>query len=144
MLKLEVTKTIEARTLNKRTRQMLAQPPVTLPYGAILSDVVENRDVMEFSYLGELYNCKSEVLRAASHSLDDSASSPAGVAPAATLAPASPEAQITFRWEKLNAGTIPTFRAKVPAGWLILVGDTSSRGVTFYPDVDHEWDGTTS
>jgi hypothetical protein len=138
MLKLEVTKTIEARTLNKRTRQMLAQPPVTLPYGAILSDVVENRDVMEFSYMGELYNCKSEVLRAASHSLDDSAGSPAGAAPA------SLEAQITFRWEKLNAGTIPTFRAKVPAGWLILVGETSSRGVTFYPDADHEWDGTTS
>lgn len=58
MAKLEVTKTIEARMLNKRNRQVLSQPPVTLPYGAILTDIVENRDVLEFHYLGELYNCK--------------------------------------------------------------------------------------
>lgn len=141
MAKLEVTKTIEARTLNKRTRQMLAQPPVTLPYGAILSEVVENRDVIEFSYMGELYNCKTEVLRAASHSLDDSATaSPAGVPPA----PANPDPQLTFRWDKLNAVGVATSRAKVPGGWLILVGDSSSRSVTFYPDPDHEWDGSTS
>ena len=72
MAKLEVTKTIEVRMLNKRNRQVLSQPPVTLPYGAILTDIVENRDALEFQYLGELYNCKTEVLRAASRSLDDS------------------------------------------------------------------------
>jgi hypothetical protein len=80
MPKLEVTKTIEARMLNKRTRQTLSQPPVTIPYGAILDDVVENRDVVEFTYVGELYNCKAEVLRAGSHALD--AATAAATAPA--------------------------------------------------------------
>lgn len=139
MAKLEVTKTIEARMLNKRNRQVLSQPPVTLPYGAILSDVVENRDVMEFQYLGELYNCKTEVLRTASRSLDDSG--PTQSSTVSTVAP--PEPEIAFRWERLNAGSVATSRAKLPGGWLIQVGDSNSRSVTFYPDPAHAWDGKT-
>ena len=72
MAKLEATKTIEAKKMNKRNRQTLAELPVTIPYGAILDDVIENRDMMEFLYLGELYCCKSEILRPASRSLDGS------------------------------------------------------------------------
>jgi len=139
MAKLEVTKTIEARMLNKRNRQVLSQPPVTLPYGAILTDIVENRDVLEFHYLGELYNCKTEVLRGASRSLDDSGPTQSTGAPTAT----TPEPEIPFKWERLNAGTVATHRAKLPGGWLIQVGDSNSRGVTFYPDPDHAWDGKT-
>ena len=141
MAKLEVTKSIEARMLNKRNRQVLAQPAVTLPYGAILTDIVENRDVLEFQYLGELYSCKMEVLRAASRSLDDSGLSSGSHA--STAVSRASVLELSFRWEKLHAGPTPTARAKVPGGWLVMVGDTSSRGVTFYPDPDHAWDGTT-
>src|SRR4051812_9671795 len=110
MAKLEVTKTIEARILNKRNRQMLSEPPVTLPYGAILSDVVENRDVIEFSYMGELYNCKTEVLRAASHPIGETSSAPAASQAAATAT--APEREIPFKWEKLNASQVAVSRAK--------------------------------
>lgn len=139
MAKLEVTKTIEARMVNKRNRQVLSQPPVTLPYGAILTDIVENRDVLEFQYLGELYNCKTDVLRAASRSLDDWTPTPSTAS--SNAAPPGPE--IAFKWERLNAGPVATYRAKLPGGWLIQVGDSNSRAVAFYPDPDHAWDGKT-
>jgi hypothetical protein len=140
MLKLEITKTIEARRLNKRTRQTTSEPPVTIPYGAILSDIVENRDVVEFQYLSELYNCKAEVLRSASHPLDGAPSS-TGAPTSSTPAPPPPE--ITFLWEKLSSGTVPTSRAKLPGGWLIAVGENSSRSITFFPDPTHTWNGQT-
>lgn len=147
MAKLEVSKTIEARILNKRNRQFLAQPPVTIPYGAILDDVIDNRDSVEFTYLGELYSCKAEVLRAATHALEGPVVSPA-VSSASSSGPAlavSPSARETigFVWEKLAAGAIPASRAKLPGGWLIAVGDGSARSVAFYPDPAHAWDGKT-
>lgn len=138
MAKLEATKTIEAKKMNKRNRQTLTEPPITIPYGAILDDVIENREMMEFLYLGELYCCKAEVLRSASRPLEvsQSVTSPSG----GTSLAAAP-APVTFVWEKLNSGSIPTLRAKVQGGWFVAVGD--SRSVTFYPDSSHTWDGTT-
>ena len=141
MAKLEVTKTIEARKLNKRTRAPVAEPPVTIPYGGILSDVVDNDGMMAFMYLGELYQCRAEILLPASHPLDGTiadagkgdatvAASPASVAP-------------TFVWEKLAAGQETAMRAKLPGGWLIGTGEGAARSVVFYPDPKHEWDGTT-
>lgn len=140
MAKLEVTKSIEARMLNKRNRQMLSQPPVTIPYGAILEDVVENRDMIEFNYVGELYSCKAEVLRPASHPLDGGPPLAASASGSAS-APAPSAPPVTFVWEKLQSGGIATSRAKLPGGWLIAVGD--SRSVAFYPDPSHSWDGRT-
>jgi hypothetical protein len=36
------------------------------------------------------------------------------------------------------------WRAKVSAGWLVFAGTaTSTNGVTFYPDPEHQWDGGT-
>jgi hypothetical protein len=141
MAKLEVTKTIEARKLNKRTRQPVAEPPVTIPYGAILTDIVENDGMMAFMHLGELYQCRSEILRPASSPLDAgpvSASGSSGAA-AATLA----HEPVTFRWEKLAAGREHAMRAKLPGGWLISLGEGAARNVVFFPDSKHEWDGTT-
>jgi hypothetical protein len=33
------------------------------------------------------------------------------------------------------------YRARVPGGWLVLVIHNTS-GLTFYPDPEHRWDGT--
>ena len=145
MAKLEVTKSIEARKLNKRTRQALAEPPVTIPYGAILSDIVQNQDVIEFVYLNELFGCKSEALRAASTPLEGPAgtASPSGSSSRAAAAPAFAQEPVTFVWEKLRAGAHPTFRAKLPGGWLVATGESAARGIAFYPDPEHAWDGAT-
>ena len=137
MAKLEATKTIEARKMNKRNRQTLAEPPVTIPYGAILDEVVENRDMMEFTYLGELYCCKAEVLRPASRPLDGGV--PVAGSPSGGGSVAAAPAPVTFVWERLNAGAVATSRAKVPGGWFVMVGGS----VAFYPDAGHVWDGTT-
>jgi hypothetical protein len=138
-LKLEATKTIEARKLNKRTRQPLAEPPVTIPYGGILSDIEEDDSVIKFMYLGDLYQCRTEILRSASHPLEGALPSGSGASTASAPAPEP----VTFVWEKLRAGRERVSRAKLPGGWLIATGEGSTRSITFYPDPDHAWDGTT-
>jgi hypothetical protein len=100
--------------------------------------------MIEFNYVGELYSCKSEVLRAASHSLDGPpaasvASSSSGVAAASAPAPV----EATFVWEKLNSGSLSTWRAKLPGGWLVAIGEGATRGIAFYSDASHTWDGRT-
>ena len=57
MAKFELTKTIEATKLNKRTMRPLGPDKVTIPYGAILTDITEDRDRRKFFYLGEPYEC---------------------------------------------------------------------------------------
>ena len=139
MAKFEATKTIEARKMNKRNRQILAaEHPVTIPYGAILDEVVENREMVEFTYLGDLFCCKSEILRAASRSLETSQPVTSSLRDSPS---AATTAAVTFIWEKVNSGSIPTLRAKVQGGWFVAVGE--SRSVMFYPDANHTWDGTT-
>jgi hypothetical protein len=140
MAMLEVTKTIEARKLNKRTRAPVAEPPVTIPYGAILSEVVENDGMMAFLHLGELYQCRSEILRPASSPLDGAPSAARTTGPAV---PSPAPEPVTFVWQKLAAGRETTLRAKLPGGWLISVGEGAARSVVFYPDLNHDWDGTT-
>jgi hypothetical protein len=142
MAKLEVTKTIEARKLNKRTRQPVAEPPVTIPYAAILSDMVENDGVTSFMYLGDLYQCRADLLRSASHPLEGSIEEVLAPASGRSPASAAPE-PASFRWEKLRAGSEAVSRAKLPGGWLIAIGEGAARSVVFYPDPKHSWDGTT-
>lgn len=51
-------------------------------------------------------------------------------------------------WHKLNSSSAggeffklgDVYRAKVPGGWLVLVTN-NARGLMFYPDADHQWDG---
>jgi len=51
-------------------------------------------------------------------------------------------------WHKLNSSRAEggffklgdVYRAKVPGGWLLLVTN-NARGLTFYPDPEHHWDG---
>ena len=51
-------------------------------------------------------------------------------------------------WHKLNSSRAEggffklgdVYRAKVPGGWLVLVTN-NARGLMFYPDPKHNWDG---
>jgi len=45
--------------------------------------------------------------------------------------------------EGFFVGSTPSvYRAKVPGGWLVATKDSDSGGVTFLPDPNHEWDGS--
>jgi len=47
-------------------------------------------------------------------------------------------------WEQINStGLGRTFRAKVPGGWFIFANlHPDGGGGFFYPDLQHEWDGS--
>ena len=55
MAKAELTKSIEARRLNRRTMRVLSQDPITIPFGGLLDEVELDEYVMRFSYLGQPY-----------------------------------------------------------------------------------------
>ncbi len=55
-----------------------------------------------------------------------------------TSTAAAPAGSI-LQWMDLRTIGPKTQRARVPGGWLISVAGT---GVAFFPDPDHEWDGT--
>ena len=65
MPKVELTKTIEARKLNKRTLRPLTPDFVTIPFGAILEGPYEDRDWLRFQYLGEPYEAKLDKVKSA-------------------------------------------------------------------------------
>ena len=62
-----------------------------------------------------------------------------------------------FVWEELEprvsylSGKVgkaaPFYRAKVPGGWIVCllaaVPNGGAGGLTFFPDPDHKWDGST-
>ncbi len=70
MVKFELTKTIEATKLNKRTMRPLGGHPVTIPYGSKLDDVTVDRDNRRFFYLGEPYECPETVIGSAPKPID--------------------------------------------------------------------------
>lgn len=55
MVKAELTKTIEARKLNKRTMRAISNDPITIPFGGILTNITQDDYVLRFHYLGEPY-----------------------------------------------------------------------------------------
>jgi hypothetical protein len=65
MTKFELTKSIEARKLNPRTKVPL-NDYYTIPFGAIIENLVDEGDAEQFSYLGEYYQYPREDLKAAS------------------------------------------------------------------------------
>ncbi len=133
MPKLELSKSIEARKLNRRTRLPTKDPFVAIPYGAIIEDLEQDRDLGSFSYLGELYQCPYTTVAEASRPIEAGPAAPA--ATAETAPPAADEQRL--RWQALRSTSQPTMRAKVPGGWLVATGG----GVTFYPDPNHDWNG---
>ncbi len=55
--KFQLTKTIEAVKLNQRTLRPLTPQKFTIPYGAVLEQLTRDRDMQQFRYLGEPYEC---------------------------------------------------------------------------------------
>ena len=70
MAKAELTKTIEAHKLNKRTMRPISNDSFPIPYGAILDRMEEDRDSVKFFYLGEPYEAKAEIVHHAIKHLD--------------------------------------------------------------------------
>lgn len=136
MAKYEITKSIDVDELNKRSGLPTGKKR-TLPFGAIIMDRVEDRDMDRFTYLGELYRTKSEELNTACRLIGED--TPSGASPAAAAKPAAP-AKPTYKlqWETLSS-SIPASRTKVPGGWLVSV---TNGGLTYFPDPDHTWEGS--
>jgi hypothetical protein len=70
MAKAELTKTIEAKKLNKRTMRPMNNDSSTIPFGAIIDHLKEDGDHMQFHYLGEPYEGKADTVAHAIKKLD--------------------------------------------------------------------------
>jgi hypothetical protein len=139
MPKYELTKTIEARKLNPRTEIPTSDPLVTIPFGAIISDAVVDRDVRKFSYLGLRYQCPDEVFRVAAVAIRKSQPAQPGEA-AVEPVPGKPAPEPpAVSWERLTSDNWKgLMRTRVPGGWLVALADDSS-ALAFYADPDHRW-----
>jgi hypothetical protein len=132
LTKVELNKSIEARKLNQRTGLPMTGPEVTIPYGAIIEHVETDRDREKFHYLGELYSCRHEVFVAAVNA--------GAIEQAAPSEPVTVASKAKLQWEPLDSSSDRALlRAKVPGGWLVALAGAS---VTFYPDPEHQWDGS--
>jgi hypothetical protein len=118
----ELAKSIEAKKLNKRSKLPLPEPPVIIPFGALIQGVEEDGSLARFGYMGELYEAAS-------------ANGPVDAARPADAA----RIEALFHWREISTNLGVLHRAHVPGGWLIMSGP--SRSIAFYPDPDHAWDG---
>ena len=61
--------------------------------------------------------------------------------------PSAATSERAIVWEELESvgGLLAVRRAKVPGGWLIYAsnGYHHHGGMTFYPDPEHRWNGST-
>ncbi len=137
----ELAKTIEARKLNPRSKLPLPEPPVTIPYGAVLTGLEWLDGLARFHYLGELYQCEEEVLRDALGR--ELAETPKPAAKPATERPApsrSTDKPAGLVWEDVPSNRFHVFRARIPGGWLVAVDNGTGVGLTFLADPKHDWE----
>ena len=137
MSKFELTKTIEARKLNPRTGIPTEEPPVTIPYGAIIENLTESRDTTKFSYLGGPFQASREALGNAIAPAQSRRSEPGDVETTRPEGRPAAAAEPMLRWEPVTSseGHLVS-RAQVPGGWLVTV---SGSGLAFCPDPEHRW-----
>ncbi len=132
MSKYEVSKTVEAVKLNKRTGAPLGEPAISLPFGAIIDKVEDAGDFYTFTYLAERYRMRKDVVQGALHPLGAPAATPVDTTKPAAVEPPKP----SLVFERLHS-TVSISRAKVPGGWLVASGS----GIAFVPDPQHSWNG---
>jgi hypothetical protein len=110
-----------------------SDPEATIPFGAILERVERERDMANFRYLTEMYQCKWEMLASA---VDEGAIESEKIeAPAAGKAAPAPRVP-HLEFEKVTSNGGRAGRAKVPGGWLVWV---EPGGLAFVPDPDYKW-----
>lgn len=148
----ELTKSIEAKKLSKRTGFRLSEPPTQLSYGSVLTDLVKTRDGYKFTCLLEPYEAEAWVLepairkiasvgapKAAEPDEESPAPDPPPVVAAEPAAAAATPPPSGFQWEELSRSPVRLWRSKVPGGWLL----TSGSNLLLLPDPAHAWDGKT-
>jgi len=155
--KYRVTKMVEARKLHPKSLIPLSEPPLQLPFTAILEGLTLEREMYRFYYLGQPYQCPQKVMKSAIEKIeeihvkpvDEPAEGEVEVAVveaedvAAQPAPA-PKVSVKaaaggFVWQQVQTNKGALLRAKVAGGWLVKVDS----GVCFYPDAAHKWSGAT-
>ena len=138
MEKLSLTKTIEAKKLNKRTGVPTTDPEVTIPFGSFVENLELDRDMVKFTYNGEPYRCPEDRLMSALEKKAVAEAACAGVTPEAAPPPPAPATPETPRlqWEAVESTHFPVMRARVPGGWLVSTGGTA---LAFCPDPAREW-----
>lgn len=154
--KYRVTKMVEARKLHPKSFIPLSEPPIQLPFTAILEGLKLERDMYRFFYLGLPYQCPQKVMKSAIEKIEESAVKPAEeeaevVAEAIEEAPSSLPTAATkaagkaskatggFVWEQVSTNQGTLSRGKVPGGWLVRM----QSDICFFPDPGHKWDGST-
>jgi hypothetical protein len=140
MAKYEITKSVDVDEVNKRSGLPTGKKR-TLAFGAIIDNLVEDRDLYRFTYLGEPFRAKAKELMEAAHPLGGASESmPASTGSAPTASASTPVAkpEHKLKWEAMSS-SIPGSRAKVPGGWLVSI---TNGGLTFLPDAEHSWDGS--
>lgn len=122
----------------------LPEQEVTIPYGAILDNVQQDRNMVTFNYLTEPYGCPRDIFLSAAAPFAK-AEKPVGASPVPEPVAAEPEPlpepepePAKLQFEALSSSVIGLSRAKVPGGWLLA---TERGGVAFYPDSRHVWNG---
>jgi hypothetical protein len=153
--KYRVTKMVEARKLHPNSLIPLSEPPIQLPFTAILEGMKLEREVYRFYYLGQPYQCAQKVLKSAIEKIEEQHARPVEaepeevveveeVEPVVEAAPAKKAAAKTtaaggFVWQQVQTNKGAMLRGKVAGGWLGRVEGS----VCFYPDAGHKWDGGT-
>ena len=132
----ELSKSIESIRLNKRNRLPMGDPPRTIPFGALVDEIRETADRASFVYLGELYECPTDVLRSAL--IASGATQPDGAArkPESRAAEALSKPHASLEWEPIPSSVGSFSRAWVPGGWLVM---NQANAVVFIPDQEHVW-----
>ncbi len=129
MAKFTTTKLVEAALLNQNTG-IPTSKRIDLPYGAIIQDPKEDRDLLKFVYLGERYGVRLSDIKGHYEPIGQQPKTARG----ADSTAAAPQKSLDFRPVRSN---LDVLRAKVPGGWLVAVGNS----VAFVPDPKHTWDG---
>jgi hypothetical protein len=133
MSRYELNRSIEARKLHPRTGIPTTEPPVTIPFGAFIQELVEDRDVQKFVYLGDRYQVQTDVLRHAMVLVPTATAAPAE--PAAPPAAPTPVLPPQIVWQTLVTTGQSVQRARVAGGWLVASGSA----LAFVPDPDGAW-----
>jgi hypothetical protein len=136
-MKLTLNKSIESKKLNSRTGLPSSEPESTVPYGAIIDYQGPDGGQERFLYMGDLFRCARDILASALEGgkiPKEAAEIPAAPVEAAEPEPVKPR----LEFEPLSSTHHALTRAKVPGGWLVVVGGS---GIAFLPDAGHEWNG---